>query len=223
MTIRGVSLFVSAASMIAFSGGSALAVTLIGSTLSYRAEAQLSSTSQLFVSSFPASAIVSESTVEFPNVESLFDPSVGVPPGFAKSFVNVSIDAGADYLEFDYSNAGFGRFASGFKNTDVFTFSAPIALQIKGVSINPQTTLVGLTPNRVTFDGSELFVNGQGLFFNPSTFVRLDLDLDVAVAPESNPVSVPEPSPVFSLVGAMLAGTIFKCYTYFRKPKPKVI
>ncbi len=219
MTIRGISLFVSAASTIAFSAGSALGVTLIGSTLTLGSEVQLSPTSQLFVTSFPVSRIVSESTVEFPDTQSLFDPTDGIPPGHTR--VNTSIDAGADYLEIDFDNVGFfRRFSSGFKNTAVFTFSAPIALQIKGVSINSQTTL-GLTPERVTFDGSQLFVNVQGLFFNPSTFVRLDLDF--AVTPEPNPVSVPEPSPVFSLVGAMLAGTIFKCYTYFRKPKPKVI
>ncbi len=220
MIIRGVLVFVSAASAIALSGGSVLAATLVGSELSLRTEAQLSSTSQLFVTSFPVSRIVSESTVEFPNVESLFDPTVGVPPGFAGSLVNVSIDAGADYLEIDFDNAGFQRFASGFKNTYVFTFSAPIALQITDVLIDPQTTL-GLTLERVTFDGNELFVNVQGLQFNPSTFARLNLQ--TIATSEPDPVSVPEPSPVFSLVGAMLAGTIFKCYTYFRKPKPKVI
>lgn len=219
MMIRGVSLFVSAASIIALSGGSALAATLVGSKLTLGSEIQLSPTSQLFVTSFPVSRIVSESTVEFPNTESLFDPTDGIPPGFTR--VNTSIDAGADYLEIDFDNVGFfQRFASGVKNSYVFTFSAPIALQITDVLIDPQTTL-GLTPERVTFDGNQLFVNVQGLSFNPSTFVRLNLQ--TIATSEPDPVSVPEPSPVFSLLGAMLAGTIFKGYTYFRKPKRNVI
>jgi len=63
-----------------------LGATLTGSELKLRAEAQSTSTSQLFVTSFPASAIVSESTVEFLNVASLFDPSTGIPPGFANAW-----------------------------------------------------------------------------------------------------------------------------------------
>lgn len=204
--IRCSSLFLSA-SMIVFSGGSALGVTLVGSELSLRTEAQSSPTSQLFTSSFPASAIVSESTVEFPNVESLFDPTVGVPPGFARSLVNVSINAGADYLDIDFDNAGFGRYATAFKNTYVFTFSAPIALQIKDVLIDPQTTL-GLTPDRVTFDGSELFVNVQGLPFNSSSFARLNLD--VIETPEPNPTTVPEPATIFGLVTVLGCGALLK-------------
>lgn len=231
--IRVLPLFASVA-MVTFSASSALSATLTGSELKLRTEAQSNSTSQLFTTSFPASAIVSESTVEFPNVESLFDPSVGVPPGFARSLVDVSIDAGADYLAIDFDNAGSSRFATGFKNTYVFTFTAPVALQITSVLIDPSTTL-GLTPDRVTFNGSELFVNVQGLFFNRNSLARLNLStitasepdvgilpdsvLPDSVLPDSSTAAVPEPSSMLLLGSAALVGTIFKRYTHLRESK----
>ncbi|MEM0978682.1 MAG: hypothetical protein AAGH78_00275 [Cyanobacteria bacterium P01_H01_bin.58] len=91
--------------------------SLIDSELRLRTIAQGTPTSELFVTSFPAVATVSDSAVEFPTVESLFDPSVGVPPGFANSLVNVAIDAGTDYLEIDFDNTRFTRYATAFQNT----------------------------------------------------------------------------------------------------------
>ena len=145
--IRVLPLFASLA-MVAFSGSSAVGATLVGSELKLRAEIQRTPTSELLVNSSPVSAIVSESAVEFPNAQSSF----GSVPGF--SIVNVAIDAGADYLELDYANAGIGAFANTFKNSYVFAFSAPVALQITDVLIDNSTTL-GLTPDRVTFDDNE--------------------------------------------------------------------
>ncbi len=220
------SLFASVA-MVALSAGSASAFSLVGSELRLRTEAQSSSTSQLFVTSFPVSATVSESIVEFPNVASLFDPTVGVPPGFARSLVNVAIDAGADYLEIDFNNAGAGRFAPGFKNTYVFTFTAPVALQITNVLIDPRTTL-GLTPDRVTFAGNELFVNVNNLLFNRDSFARLNLTTTAVSDAVSDPVpdvisgsdaavAVPEPGTMSMLAGAAAIGALFKRYTRLRK------
>lgn len=180
--IRVLPIFASVA-MVAFSGSSALGFTLVGSDFRLRTQGQSTSTSQLFVTSFPASATVSDSTVEFPDVASLFDRSVGVPPGFARSLVDVSIDAGADYLAIDFDNAGSGRFATGFQNTYVFTFTAPVALQITDVLIDPSTTL-GLTPDRITFDSNQLSVNVQGLRFNSNSFARLNLSTIAASEPD---------------------------------------
>lgn len=212
--------------MVALSAGSASAFSLIGSELRLRTEGQSTSTSQLFVTSFPASATVSASVVEFPNVESLFDPSVGVPSGFARSLVDVAIDAGADYLTIDFDNAGSSRFASGFKNTYVFTFTAPIALQITNVLIDPLTTL-GLTSDRVTFNGNELAVNVNNLVFNRNSFVRLNLttvatsdpvfDPVPDLTPESDAAAVPEPSTMLMLGGATVIGTLFKRHTRSQK------
>jgi PEP-CTERM motif len=218
--IRVLPLFASIA-IAAFSGGSALGFTLVGSELKLRTEGQSTSTSQLFITSFPASATVSESSVEFPTVESLFDPSVGVPPGFARSLVNTSIDAGVDFLAIDFDNAGSNRFATGFKNTYVFTFTAPIALQITDVAIDPSTNL-GLTPDRVTFAANELFVNVQGLPFNRNSFARINLSGINAPAPDPvpapdpipvpDPVSVPEPSSLLFLGSVALFGMVYRRY-----------
>jgi hypothetical protein len=208
--IKALPLFASVA-MVTFSGGSALGLTLVGSELRLTGELQRTPTSELFVSSFPVSAIVSESAVEFPNARSLFDPDDF--PGF--NIVNSSINVGADYLEIDYANAGFGVFSNIFKNNYGFTFSAPVALQITGVVIDPSTTL-RLTPDRVTFDGNELTVNVRGLFFNPNSFVRLNLSTvaasepDGSTVPDSGRAAVPEPSSVLSLGIVALAGTILK-------------
>ncbi|MDX2229915.1 MAG: PEP-CTERM sorting domain-containing protein [Leptolyngbyaceae cyanobacterium bins.349] len=218
---RTFSLFASIA-MVALSAGSASALSLIGSELRLRAEVQRTPTSELLVSRFPASAIVSESAVEFPNARSLFPPNEF--PGF--SIVDAAIDAGADYLELNYANAGIGTFAYTFRNDYVFTFTAPLALQITGVAIDPSTTL-RLTPNRVTFSGNELFVNVSGLFFNSDSRVRLNLTTaavsDTApdpvpdVIPESDAAAVPEPSTMLMLGGAAAIGTLFKRHTRLRK------
>ena len=219
--------FFASVAMVAFSAGSALGVTLVGSELRLRAELQSTSTSELLTTRFPASAIVSESAVEFPDAVSLFGSSPF--PGFFT--VNAAIDAGADYLKIDYAKAGSGVFANTFKNNYVFTFTAPIALQITNVLIDPSTTL-GLTSDRVTFDGSELSVNVRGLFFNKDSVARLNLttvaasepgadinpepDIDI---PASDSAAVPEPSSMLLLGSAALVGTIFKRYTHLRESK----
>jgi hypothetical protein len=194
--------------MVTLSSGSALGFTLVGSELRLRTQGQSTPTSQLFVTSFPASAVVSESTVEFPNVESLFDPSAGIPPGFAGSLVDVSIDAGADYLAIDFDNAGSNGFATGFQNTYVFTFTVPTALQITDILIDPSTTL-GLTPNRVTFEGNELFVNVQGLSFNSNSFARVNLSGTIT-SDSGAAAAVPEPNSVLGLGILALGGAVFK-------------
>jgi len=215
--IRVLPLFASVA-MVTFSASSALGVTLTGSELRLRAEIQRTPTSELLVSAFPVSAIVSESAVEFPDSQSLGGSNDF--PGFF--IVNAAIDAGADYLKIDYANAGSGVFANTLKNNYVFTFTAPIALQITNVLIDPSTTL-GLTSDRVTFDGSELSVNVRGLFFNKDSVARFNLttvaasepgvdinpepDIDIP-APDS--AAVPEPSSMLLLGSATLVGTILK-------------
>ncbi len=173
----------------------AASFTLVGSELKVGLELQSTATSQLFTNSFPASAIVSDSVVEFPSAASLFG---NFAPGFFT--VNAAIDAGADYLKLDYANAGFGTFSNTFKNTYVFTFTAPLALQITNVLIDPSTTL-GLNSDRVTFDGNQLFVNVSGLPYNPNSVARINLSGTTATEPNS--AAVPEPA---TMLGIALAG-----------------
>lgn len=153
-----------------FSGGAAWGFSLVGSELRFRAEIQQTPTSPLLVNASPVSAIVSETTVEFPNIQNLFSPQDF--PGF--SIVNASVDIGADYLELGYAGAGGGVFANTFRNDYVFTFAAAEAFQITNVALDPRTNLA-LTPDRITFNNNELAVNVRGLFFNSNSFVRLNL------------------------------------------------
>ncbi|NET70305.1 MAG: PEP-CTERM sorting domain-containing protein [Sphaerospermopsis sp. SIO1G2] len=196
--------------MVAVSGGSALGFSLVGSELGIGVEVQSRSNSELFVNSFPVSAIVSESAVEFPNAQSLFNSNNF--PGF---IVNTAIDADTDYLSIDFDNAGFGRFLSGFKNTYVFTFTAPIALQITDIVIDASTTL-GLTPDRVTFDANQLFVNVQGLRYDSSSFARINLS--GTTVPNPSPTTVPEPGSMLGLGILALGGTMLK-----RRNQPKTV
>lgn len=203
---RFISLFASLA-IVTIGSSPALSFTLVGSELRLRTLAQSSPTSQPLVTSFPASAVVSESTVEFPTVESLFNPSIGVPPGFARSLVNVSIDAGANYLDIDFDNAGSSRFATAFQNTYVFTFADATALQITSALLDPSTSL-GLTPDRITFVDNELFVNVQGLSFRPNSFARINLSGTIVSDPGA--VVIPEPSFLLGIGIVALGGATLK-------------
>lgn len=137
-----------------------------------------------------------------------------------------SVDAGADYLEFDYTNAGSGLYGSAFKTNYVFTFTAPVALQITDVAIDSRTTLP-LTSDLVTFSGNELSVNVRGLSFNPASRIRLNLttaavpdtvsDPVLDLIPESDTAAVPEPSTMLMLGAATVVGTLFKRHTRLQK------
>ena len=94
-------------------------VSLVGTELSLRLQLQSTPTSELVASPFPASVVVSDPEIEFPDVLSLFggDP---VPPGFG-GVVNTAIDAGSDFLQIDFTNAGSSQFASASENTYVLS------------------------------------------------------------------------------------------------------
>jgi len=159
---------------------------LTGTELSLRTLAQATSSSTPFTTSFERTVVVG-STVEYPNVESLFNPATGVPPGFAHSLVNTAIDVGDDYVEIDFDNAGFHTFASGFENTYVFRFDSAAIVDIKGAEIDSAVTTLGLRPSDVRFSGNELFINVESLPFNPSTFARVNLVV------QGGPLPIPEP------------------------------
>lgn len=180
------------AALAVSSSAFAATVSLVGTELSLRTQGQATPTSQLFVTSFPASATVSETSVEFPDVASLFDPTVGVPPGFASSLVDVAIDAGSDFLTIDFTNsAPFSQFAAGFQNTYVFTFADAVAPLITAAEIDTSVTTLGLVPEDVTFSGNQLFVNVESLSFNTSTFARINLTAEAGVAPVPLPAGLP--------------------------------
>ena len=144
---------------------------------------------RLDIHSDTVSAIVSETEVEYPNVNDfgITDTSV---PGFPTpvTTVPVAIDAGADFLTIDFDNtAPFNRFVPAFQNTYIFTFESGIAPLITSAVIDTGVTTLGLVPEDITFAGNQLFVNVEGLFFNTSTFARINL----TASPGTTPVPLP--------------------------------
>ena len=152
---------------------------LNGTEVSYRVLAQATPSSTPFIVSFERTVVVGPA-VEYPNVASLFNPDTEVPPRFARSLVNTAINVGNDYVEIDFDNAGFNTFASGFENTLIFRFDRTAILEIKGAEIDNAVTTLGLEPSDIRFIENELFINVEGLSFNPSTFARVN----IAVIPE---------------------------------------
>ena len=65
---------------------------------------------------------------------------------------------------------------------------------IVGVTLDPASNLAGFDPSDITFDGSDIWVNIEGVIINPKTYVQLD-------------IAVPEPF-TLSLFGLGLAGLI---------------
>ncbi len=207
-----------AVTLVGLRANAASAFSLIGSELDVRFELQQTPTSDLIIGGFPVSAIVSESLVEFPSAGS------GIPIDGLPGIVTLGpdIDAGADYLEVNFRNAGTGTLASLFRNDIVFIFTAPLALQITGAAISPTTTL-GLTPNRISFSGNELRANFSGLPFTPDSVARLNLTTVAISDPVSDPhpnadaAAVPEPSTMLMMGGAAAIGTLLKRRNHLRK------
>lgn len=113
------------------------------------------------------------------------------------SVVDVSINAGNDFLDIGFANsAPYSLFASGYRNSYVFTFDSVAKPTITSALVDHSLTTLGLTNSDLTFVGNTLEVNVQGLSFNPSTFARIDLT-------SLNPV--PLPAAVW-LFGAGLIG-----------------
>lgn len=153
---------------------------LLGSTLSLRTIAQATPDSEAIVSSFPALAIVDVGRVEFPDVESLSITSAPLPENFSRYLVNVSIDAGADYIEIGFHDAGPpSYFAPAHLNTYVFTFESEQAIFFRGARINRFVTTLGLDDEDVWFVGNELYVNVEGIPYDETSFVRIDLAADL--------------------------------------------
>jgi hypothetical protein len=176
---------------------------LIGTDLTLSTLAQSTSTSTPITTSFPNVVRVSGTSVEYPNVSSLYSGTTP-PVGFANSLVNTAIDVGDNFIEIDFDNVGSSRtFASGFQNTYVFQFDSAVAATFVSANINPATTL-GLTASDVTFAGNRLFVNVESLSFNPLTFVRIDLGVLGGPSFVPPPAGVPLPGTALLLAGGFL-------------------
>ncbi|WP_025039884.1 PEP-CTERM sorting domain-containing protein [Nitrosospira briensis] len=168
-----------------------------GTEVSLQTLAQATSSSTPVVTSFANTKVIG-SGVEYPDVADLFNPATEVQSGFAHNLVDVAIDIASDHITMDFHNsAPFTRFASAFENTYVFRFDSAAAADIIGAKIDNNVTTLGLQPSDVRFVGNELFINVEGLAFNPSTVARVNL------------LALPVPEPAtyaMMLAGLMLVG-----------------
>lgn len=164
---------------------------LIGTELGFQVAYQATSTSTVSTLTSLNTVTVKEPSIEIPSVKAL---EVSNPSGL--SLVNVSINAGNDFLDIGFANAGSSGFASGFRNSYIFTFDSTAKPTISSAFVDPSLTTLGLTNSDLRFAGNTLEVNVQGLSFNPSSFARIELT-------SLNPV--PLPAAVW-LFGAGLLG-----------------
>lgn len=148
---------------------------LTGTILSLETWAQAAPTTALVVTSFDNEVRIRDPGVEYPDVESLFDPSSPVPPGFARSLVNVAIDIKPAAVTIDFDNVLHTAYASAYQNTYVFTFDAAAAPLLAGARVDRTVTTLGLEAEDVRVEGNRLFVNVEGLSFDTSTFVKIRL------------------------------------------------
>ncbi len=187
--------YISIASILAVAATASQA-SLIGTELRIGSVNQVTENSEIFTGDFPASAIVIEPQVEFPSAESLFGDFPKPPGSFT---VDTSINAGADFLEIDFDNAGSGSFASWFQNTYIFGFSSAALLTITGAEVDRDVSNLGISDSNVSFFGEELFVNVSGLSYNSDSFLRIGLQSTVAPVP----LPVPLPAGLPFLVGGL--------------------
>ena len=155
--------------------------TLLGSRLTYGSRQQVSAFSDVIETVESANPIVTSLDVELPEIARLFGTDGILPNEFQ---VNLSYDIGDTYIEIDFSEVFFdGTFSARFLNAAVLSFSAPRDLEIVGASVDTSVSTLGLTADRIAFDGNELEINWQALAFDSSSFVRIDLELFQAPPP----------------------------------------
>lgn len=119
----------------------------------------------------------------------------GVGTGLCTGFiVGASIDIGADSITLDVNSGNNSWTANAFNG---YRFS-DLSLGGTWTSDTLSTNMAGLDASRISFDGSALYVNMQGLPANAGDYFTITL----------NSGTVPEPSTV-SLFGLSIAGLAF--------------
>ncbi|MEM6681622.1 MAG: hypothetical protein AAF607_05215 [Pseudomonadota bacterium] len=166
--------------------------SLIGTELKLNARNQATPISPIISFEATVSAIVSASAVEYPNVNDFGFTNTTIP-GFPvpQTTVPVAIDAGADFLTIDFSNAGSGSFSQAFQNSYIFTFADTVSPLLTGAEIDTSVTTLGLLPDDVTFENNQLFVNVESLPFTSSTFARINLTAQPGTAVIPIPATLP--------------------------------
>ena len=127
----------------------------------------------------------------FPNLTDLYESpySLTVPGTTQFEFGSVTVAASPTSITAGFTASGnwISTSFNGFEVTDLTNSS-----RFSSVTVDPSTNMVGLTAADVSFDAGHIWVNWQGLHFDPSKHVVLDVD---------SSTSVPEPSRIAGMVG----------------------
>lgn len=139
---------------------------------------------------------------DFPALGSHFDTRVFVvgagveAPDFPTGDPRTNIDISNTNIFVTY-NSSASWTSTSFNGFVLFDSSSTVP-DITGVSINAATNMSGFDASRVSFDANNIYVNWQGLPFDTSTIVSLDVTF-------RSPDIVPEPGPL-ALMGGLCAG-----------------
>lgn len=128
----------------------------------------------------------------FPNLGSPLNGPVTAVVGPGVEFTNfpsgdqrTNVDISASNIRITYLSAS--TWSSATFNGPVFRDINGTIPPITGVSINPATNMVGLDISRVTFDADSVSINWNGLPFDTSTVVSIDVQFGGTAQPQSVP------------------------------------
>ena len=123
--------------------------SLIGTELGFQVVYQATSTSSVSTLTSLNTVTMREPGIEIPSVKAL---AVSNPSGLSP--VDVSINAGNDFLDIGFANsAPNSLFASGYRNSYVFTLDSTAKPTISSAFVDPSLTTLGLTNSDLRFSG----------------------------------------------------------------------
>lgn len=113
----------------------------------------------------------------FPDQSSVFQDMGTAVVGAGVEFTNFSYfnldvaDTAITASSFAFGSSWTSSAFNGFVLTDTNN-----AVTITSVSVDPLTNMAGLDSSRISFDAHNIYVNWNGLSFDPSTIVKLDIN-----------------------------------------------
>ncbi|GFO71288.1 hypothetical protein BJAS_P0662 [Bathymodiolus japonicus methanotrophic gill symbiont] len=147
-------------------------LNLIGTEIDLKVIFQPSQSINPRILTYYTTANVVEPGIDFPSIADLCIEGNGL------SLANVAINVGVDLIEIDFSNVSAGQFTSGIENTYLLELKDVIESgKITSATIDRSVTTLGLEDSDVRFVGDKLSINVEGLSFNSTSFVRINLGI----------------------------------------------